>query len=180
MTAEKFSRCLRRFTARRGFPLLFLSDNGKTFKATARFVRSVFKEQAVQDHLSRHKADWTFNVEKAPWWGGVFEQLVRSTKRYPKMTGRSRFSLDELNTVLAEVEAIVNSRPLSYISSEDLEEPLTPSHLLTGRRIRSLPDCLVSSRDSIDEEFMLASTSNQLKAGSQYDAGTSVTSSIIL
>ena len=87
----------------------------------------------MQDHLSQRRADLTFNVEKAPWWGGVFECLVRSTKRcLKKMVGRSRLSLDELNTVLAEVEAIINSRPLSYISSDDLEEPLTPSHLLTG------------------------------------------------
>ena len=98
------------------------------------------------------------------WCGGVFECLVRSTNHcLKKMVGRSRLSLNELNTVLAEVETIINSRPLSYILSEDLEEPLTPSHLLTGRRILSLPDRLVPSRDSIDEEFMLASTSNQLK-----------------
>ena len=150
--------------SKKRIPLRFLSDNGKTFKATAKFVRSVFKEQVVQDHLSSRRADWTFNVEKAPWWGGVFERLVRSTKRcLKKMVGRSRLSLDELNTSLAEVEAVINSRPLSYISSEDLEEPLTPSHLLTGRRILSLPDRLIPSHDSTDEEFMLASTSNQLR-----------------
>ena len=42
-------------------------------------------------------------------------------------------------TVLVEVEATLNSRPISYVSSEDMEEPLTPSHLLMGRRLCSLP-----------------------------------------
>ena len=35
---------------------------------------------------------------------------------------------------------ILNSRPLTYISTKDVEEPLTPSHLLTGRRLLSLPE----------------------------------------
>lgn len=41
--------------------------------------------------------------------------------------------MDELVTATTEVEAILNSRPLSYVSTEDLKEPLTPSHLMVGR-----------------------------------------------
>ena len=53
-----------------------------------------------------------------------------------------------------EVEAVLNSRPLSYVSMDDLEEPHTPSHLLTGRRILSLPDHLCRSvgEDAEDAE----------------------------
>ena len=47
-------------------------------------------------------------------WGGVVERLVRSTNCHlKKMVEQSRLSLDELNTGLAEVEVIINSRPLS-------------------------------------------------------------------
>ena len=46
------------------------------------------------------------------------------------MIGQAVFSYDELLTAVTEVEAITNSQPISYISSNDLEEPLTPSHLL--------------------------------------------------
>ena len=41
-----------------------------------------------------------------------------------------------------EVEAVLNSRPLTYLSTDDLEEPLTPSHLLVGRRLLDMPDHL--------------------------------------
>ena len=48
---------------------------------------------------------------------------------------------------------MINSRPLSYVSGEDLDEPLTPSHLLVGRRILSLPDHIGYVCDPDDEEF---------------------------
>ena len=43
-------------------------------------------------------------------------------------------------TVVAEAEMILNCRPISYVSTEDLEEPLTPGHLIIGRRISGLPE----------------------------------------
>ena len=54
---------------------------------------------------------------------------------------------DELHTALVEVEAILNSRPISYISSEDMDEPLTPSHLLLGHRLCTLPCSVTRSKD---------------------------------
>ena len=153
MLTETFIRALKRFSARRGVPRKFLSDNGKTFKAAARFLDAVFKEDIVQGHLSGRGVEWIFNLEKAPWWGGSFERMVKSTKRcLRKMVGRAKFTLDELNTALTEVESILNSRPLSYISSSDLEEPLTPSHLLMGRRVLNMPDQLGVQRDDPDDE----------------------------
>ena len=48
--------------------------------------------------------------------------------------------MDELLTVLLEVESMLNCRPLTYEYDEVGEEMLTPSHLLYGRRLVSLPD----------------------------------------
>ena len=50
---------------------------------------------------------------------------------------------------------MINSRPLSYLSSDDMEEPLTPSHLIVGRRILNLPDHLSYMCDLDDSEFTL-------------------------
>ena len=80
-STDTFLRCLKRFSARRGLPVKFLSDNGKTLKSAANFLSTVFTTDAVQDHLSARGCQWMFNVERAPWWGGVFERMVKSTKR---------------------------------------------------------------------------------------------------
>ena len=163
LTTETFMRCLKRFAGRRGLPRMFLSDNGKTFKAAAQFIDTVFKDATVQEYLAGQGVEWKFNIEKTPWWGGAFERLVKSTKRcLRKMVRRSKLSFDELQTLLVEVEAIINSRPLSYVSATDIEEPLTPSHLLMGRRVLSLPDNLGHAVD-LDYEDFNPLTSTQLE-----------------
>jgi len=47
---------------------------------------------------------------------------------------------EELQTVLVGVEATLNARPLTFVSSEDFEEPLTPFHLMCGRHLCFVPD----------------------------------------
>ena len=125
LSAEVFIRCLRIFRVIRGLSELIISDNAKTFKAAAKTLNELF------------------NVDRAPWWGGFSERLIQNTKRRLRKTLRNaRLNYDELRTVLVEVEGTINSRPLTYIclSSDDPEEPLTPSHLMIGRRILSLPE----------------------------------------
>ena len=163
LTAVTFIRCLKRF-AGRSLPRMFLSNNGKTFKPAATFVKNVFQDTTVKEHLAGQGSEWKFNLEKAPWWGGAFERLIKSTKRcLRKMTGRSRLSLDELQTLLVEVESILNSRPILYVSAGEVEEPLTPSHLLMGRRILSLPDNLTAIADPDDSEFNTLLSSTELE-----------------
>ena len=122
--------------------------NSKTFKAASKTIFAMLSHPDVEKFFLGMRIEWSINLEKAPWWGGFFERLIGSTKRCLKrVIGSARLSYDELLTVIAEVEAILNSRPLSYVSSEDLDEPLTPSHLLTGHRLISLPDPFISNED---------------------------------
>ena len=152
LTCQSFLRSFKRFTSRRGLPHKMISDNGTTFKSAAKLIKKIVKNDAVSEYLSGLKISWTFNIERAPWWGGVFERMIGLTKRcLRKVVGRSRLSYDELLTVVTEIESILNSRPISYVSSSDLEEPLTPSHLITGRRLLNLPDEICYRH--IEEEF---------------------------
>ena len=79
-------------------------------------------------------------MERAPWWGGLFERLVQSVKRcLKKALGKSRLSLNEITTSIVETGNVLNCRPLTYIYTDEAQEALTPSHLIYGRRLLSLP-----------------------------------------
>ena len=141
LTAATFLRCLRRFVGRRGAPKIMVSDNAKTFKAAAKALRELYTNKEVKNSLTNKGIDWRFNLERAPWWGGFFERLIGLVKvSLRKVLGNSRLTFDELRTVLVEVEANLNARPLTYEYDEVSNEVLTPSHLLYGRRITTLPD----------------------------------------
>ena len=86
-----------------------------------------------------------------------FEKFIRSTKRcLCKVIKKARFSYNKLSTTFIEVEDNTNFQPLPYLSLDDLEEPLTPTHLLTGCRTLSLPDhlCHASDEEVSDVEII--------------------------
>ena len=141
LTATTFMRSFRRFTARRGTPSRMISDNAKTFKSAAAIIKDTLKSPESTRLFTKLHVEWNFNLEKAPWWGGIFDRMIKSAKRcLKKAIGKNCLTHDELLTLVTEVEAVLNSRPLTYVSSEDAGEPLTPSHLLVGYRIMTLPD----------------------------------------
>ena len=66
MTAMSFLHSFKRFTARRGFPKKFISDNGKTFKAAAKNIQAVVNHPDVQQYSTQVGMEWSFNLEKPP------------------------------------------------------------------------------------------------------------------
>lgn len=94
----------------------------------------------VKEFFGQTGIVWKYIIERAAWWGGFYERLVRSTKScLKKILGQSFLSFEEITTILTEIEAVLNSRPITYIGEEYDEEPLTPGHFLIGRRTTSLP-----------------------------------------
>ena len=168
MSAATFIRSMKRFCARRGLLRMFISDNAKTFKAASRVIADVSSHKEVQLHLERHCVEWRYNLEKAPWWGGLFERMVRMTKRcLRKMIGQAKLDFDELLTAVTEVEAIINAQPLTYLSEDDQDEPLTPSHLMVGRRrLLTLSEHYSGSQALEDEDFEV--TPSQLRKRSNH------------
>ena len=81
-----------------------------------------------------------FTPQRAPWYGGWWEDLIGLTKNcLRKVLGKVFVSLVELQKVITEVECILNNRPMTYMSSYPADEQLlTPSHLPYGRTITSL------------------------------------------
>ena len=117
--------CLKRFFSRRGCPALVVSDNAKCFVAVE-----------LKRFLRLKGIEWKYILEVSPWWGGFYERMIKTVKRaLKKVLGKSNVTFDELMTIIIEIEAVVNSRPLCYLYSDEANEVLTPSHLLSGKRL---------------------------------------------
>ncbi|UYV83241.1 hypothetical protein LAZ67_23000262 [Cordylochernes scorpioides] len=127
LDATNFIMALERFIHRRGRPVKIYSDNGTNFKRTNRLFTNL-----NWDKLARYSCDkqirWIFIPPSAPWWGGWWEQLVRLVKDLLRRTlGTKRVNYVQLETLICHVEAIINTRPLTYISeTEDDLIPITP------------------------------------------------------
>ena len=157
LNVETFLQAFRRFVSRKSLPQLMLSDNASTYVAAAKELEQLFSSQELGEALSSRGIKWQFISKRAPWYGGFWERLIGMTKTtIKKVLGRSFISLEALQTLVVEIEAILNDRPLTYLSA-DVEdpEPLTPSHLLYGRRITTLP---YLENDLTDPTYSTSST----------------------
>ena len=80
MTTQSFICC---FTARRGVPMKMISDDGRTFKAAAKALLGILNHPEVEGYFAGICVQWSFNFEKVPWWGGIFERMCRVNEVLP-------------------------------------------------------------------------------------------------
>lgn len=139
LNLEEFLLCFTRFTSLRGKPEVIYSDNGTNLVAAEQELRQALEELTarfpeLQTKMACLKIDWHFSPPYGPHFGGVWERLVQSCKRAMKISISTRLVTDRvLRTVIAEVAALLNSRPLTHLSMDpDDPEPLTPNHFLHG------------------------------------------------
>ena len=124
-SAETFINSLKKFISKGGCPAKILSDNG-----------GVFVADITQKFATVRNVKWDLGLKEAPWYGGFRERLVGQLKRcLKKTTGRAYLNFYELQTVTNEIEFVLNSRPLGALHDDDLEESLTPNHLVYGRQL---------------------------------------------
>jgi len=145
LSTETFLLAFRRFVSRKSLPTVVMSDNASTYMSAATELYNLFNSKTLATSLQRQGVEWKFIPKKAPWFGGFWERLVGLTKNcLKKVLGRAHISLATLETMVVEIEAVLNDRPLTYLSDDPLDPaPLTPSHLLYGRRITRVPHELV-------------------------------------
>ena len=156
LTSEAFLACLRRFIARRGYPSLLWSDDGSNFMGTNCEIKEIIdflKEQTTQKNISEfcsiNHIKWKFIPEHSPHFGGIWEAAVKSFKTHLKrIVGNVRLTYEETSTVLTQIEACLNSRPLVPVNAPDDDsiEVLTPGHFLIGQHYPTLHFHIVQFR----------------------------------
>ena len=152
LTSEAFIAALRRFVARRGCPTLIWSDNGTDFVRANRLLKEIYEflsqedtGRTVTDVCSTLGIEWRFIPEHGPHFSGLWEAAVKSVKTHlHRIMGEVKLTFEELTTVLTQIEACLNSRPL--VPDEDGIEALTPGHFLIGQPLCALPDPSSSHR----------------------------------
>ncbi|KAJ8704741.1 hypothetical protein PYW07_011929 [Mythimna separata] len=140
---DAFVLTLKRFIARRGKPKVIYCDNGRNFVAAAKEVNSFLKSNSdsIIDSASREGIEFRFSPAYAPHFGGLWEAGVKSAKFHlNRVLKNIHLTFEELTSLFAQIEAILNSRPLCPLSPspQDLS-PLTPGHFIIGRPLTSLP-----------------------------------------
>ena len=149
LTTEAFIACLRRFIARRGRPTLIMSDNGSNFVGASRELKELKEffelqrtKQKISQFCSLDNIKWQFIPERAPHFGGLWEGAVKSMKTHlRRVVGEYKLTFEELYTVMTQVEACLNSRPLAPLPhADECLEALTPGHFIIGQPLEALPD----------------------------------------
>ncbi|GFW50233.1 integrase catalytic domain-containing protein [Trichonephila clavipes] len=144
LTTEAFLACLRRFIARRSKPSVIWSDNATNFKGARNILsewNEICKSNRIQLFSAEEGIEWNFIPPASPHFGGLWEANIKSMKRILLRVAKSAImNFEELTTLMAQIEAVLNSRPLSPLSSDPNDlNPLTPGHFLTNCAISSFP-----------------------------------------
>ena len=135
LTTSSFINAFRRFIARRGSVVQqIISDNATNFVGCNREFRAAIKDwnqQQIHNCLRQRNIEWTFNPPGASHMGGSWERMIRTVRRIMMavISGQG-VTDDSLHTILLEVEAMVNSRPLCISLELGSDVPLTSNHLL--------------------------------------------------
>ena len=134
-TAKEFQRKSNLFITRRTRPKVMISDNASVLKSTATWMKNIRKSDTLQDYLARQDINWRFNLSRSPWWGGMYERLIKDVKKtLHKTLGWTHFTLEQLEAVVIDVENNLNNQPLTYLDSDRGEEQvLTPNVLKWGQ-----------------------------------------------
>ncbi|XP_063994400.1 uncharacterized protein LOC135171756 [Diachasmimorpha longicaudata] len=146
-TTDAFIAAYKRFTGRRGIPAIMYSDNATTFEGAANELNRLYNQespdnQQIRAALASNGTQWKFIPPNAPHFGGKWEAAVKSTKYHlRRVLGTTTLTYEELNTILIQIEACLNSRPIVPMRDDpDDLQALTPGHFLIGEPLQLLPE----------------------------------------
>ncbi|XP_046142335.1 uncharacterized protein LOC123987952 [Osmia bicornis bicornis] len=126
---------------------ILTSDQGTNFVGADRELRRLFSAakfdfQTLASSLALDGTTWKFNLPAALHFGGIWEAAVKSMKFHlRRVVGETPLTFEEMSTVLSQIEACLNSRPLAPLGIDpDCNEFLTPGHFLVGASLTAVPE----------------------------------------
>lgn len=148
LSTQGFLAAFKRFVSRRGICSDIWSDNGTNFLGASKELHTLFAAEKsgilkeIAEHLAQNGTNWHFIPPRSPNFGGLWEAGIKSVKHHlRRVIGDTKLTYEELSTLLAQIEACLNSRPLSRLNNEsDGFDALTPGHFLIGEPLLSVPD----------------------------------------
>lgn len=158
LSTAAFLNAFKRFIARRGPIKVVYTDCGTNFLGTHSYLKEMYKlissEQYADkfaNELRDNNIDWKFNPPSAPHFGGIWEGNIRSVKTHlNKIVGNQLLTFEEMLTTLAQIEALLNSRPLSVLSSDPCDpQALTPAHFINLTPLKSLPSETITEHSNL-------------------------------
>lgn len=154
LTAEAFVAAFKRFIARRGLITDLYSDNGTNFVLANKLINSEAahakrKNDQIVSMVASQNINWHFIPPSAPNFGGLWEAGVKSVKYHVKRTiGEATLSYEEFLTLLTQIEACLNSRPICPVSNDPTDlEVLTPGHFLVGQALKAVPESALLNKN---------------------------------
>ncbi len=147
METREFMEKFRKLCNIRGTPSEVFTDNGANFSGAANELHKIqqllekSKEQIINT-ASQQGIKWHFVQARTPHFGGIWEAGIKAMKqRLKKIISPHPLRQDELEVILADVSAIMNSRPICTLEATEPDDDLvlTPGHFLVGRNIQVPP-----------------------------------------
>ncbi|KAL6731220.1 hypothetical protein Aduo_002144 [Ancylostoma duodenale] len=136
MTTQSVLHVLRRFIATIGCPTWIVCDNALSFKKVAECYSSLSSsdiDKDIIDYCTKKRIQVKFIPSLSPWQGGIYEKMIDIfNKSFKHAIGNRVMNLDDIKTIAKEAEAIVNTRPLTYISDDSDHIPLSDQKITTN------------------------------------------------
>lgn len=149
LSTEAFLAAFKRFISRKATPSNVICDNASTLKGANNQLKALYDLQNSTDfqdkfhnYLSMKGISFKFIPAYSPNHGGLYERAIKSAKHHLKRVAGSRnYTFEQFNTIICQIEAILNSRPLMPLSQDTSDYSyLTPGHFLVGCPLNSYPE----------------------------------------